>query len=54
VGGDAVPFAEAAEQEVLGTDEVVVEQAGLLLGEHEDPATAVGEALEHDSGAMPG
>ena len=38
---------EKAEEEVLGPDEAVVEEAGLLLGIDQDPAGTVGEALEH-------
>jgi hypothetical protein len=32
---------------VLGPDEAVVEEPGLLLGEHEDPPGTVGEPFEH-------
>jgi len=35
------------EKDVLGTDEVVVQETGFLLGQHQDLAGTVGEALEH-------
>ena len=42
------PFAlgEEAKKDVLGADEAVVEQTGLLLGVDEDPAGTVCEALK--------
>ncbi len=46
LGGDALALVDQPEQDVLGPDEVVVEEAGLLLGQHEDPAGPVGEAFE--------
>jgi hypothetical protein len=43
------PFAlvDEAEEDVLRADVIVVEQAGLLLGEDHDPPGSIGEALEH-------
>ena len=38
---------DEAEQDVLGADVIVVEHPGLFLGQHDDPAGAVGEAFEH-------
>ena len=46
-GGDALTLVDQAEQQVLGPDVVVVEHPGLFLGQHDDPAGAVGEAFEH-------
>ena len=45
----ATPFAlvDQAEQDVLGADEAVVEQARLFLRQHQHPSCPVGEALEH-------
>ena len=47
LGGQALAFVEQAEQEVLGTDEIVVEDARLLLGEDQDAPGSVNETLEH-------
>src|SRR5262249_45895109 len=47
-GADAVALAKEAEQEVLGPDVAVVEEAGLFLGQHHRVTGPVGEALEHD------
>src|SRR5699024_9225048 len=43
------PFAlvDEAEEDVLGPDVVVVEEACLLLGQDHDPAGPVGEPFEH-------
>ena len=46
-GGDAAPLGDAPEQNVLGPDHRVVEEPGFLLGQHQDPAGPVREALEH-------
>src|SRR5579863_2368673 len=40
-------FVEKGQKDVLGTDESVVEQAGFLLGQHQDSTGTVGESLEH-------
>ena len=45
--GLAVALPDEPEQDVLGPDVVVVQQARLFLGEDHDPASSVGEALEH-------
>ena len=46
-GRDPVALADQPQQEVLGADEGVPQQTGLLLGQDQDPAGPVGEALEH-------
>ena len=46
LGGDALALVDQAEQDVLGADEVVVEQARFLLGQHQDSSGSVGEAFE--------
>jgi hypothetical protein len=38
---------DEAEQDVLGTDVVVVQAARFFLGEDDDPAGSVRETLEH-------
>ncbi len=45
-GGDAVPFAHQAQQEVLGADVVVVEALGFFLGERQDFARPLRELVE--------
>ena len=47
LGGDALALVDEAEQDVLGADVVVVEHPGLFLGQDDDPASPVGEPLEH-------
>jgi len=47
LGGHALALADQPEQDVLGADVVVVEEPGLLLGEHDHPPGPVGETLEH-------
>ena len=47
LGRDAFALVDQAEQDVLGPDVVVVEHPGLLLGQDDDTAGAVGEPLEH-------
>jgi hypothetical protein len=49
LGGDAFALVEQSEQEVLGPDEVVLENPGALLGQDQDPPGAIGETLEHVS-----
>jgi hypothetical protein len=46
LGGDAFTLVDEPEQDVLGPDVVVVEEAGLLLGEHDDSTCPVGETFE--------
>ena len=52
--GDALALANEAEEQVLGTDVVVVEALGLILREGEDLARPVGELVEsvHGSPAL--
>ena len=49
LGGDAFALVDQTEQDVLGADVVVVEQARFFLGQHHDPPGPVGEAFEHDA-----
>src|SRR3954465_4383711 len=48
LGRDALTLMDQPEQDVLGADVVVVEHPGLLLGQDDDAAGAVGESLEHE------
>ena len=52
LGGDALALVDQPEQDVLGADVVVVEEAGLLLGQHDDPAGPVGEAFEQGAASQ--
>ena len=45
--GDALTLVDEAEEDVLGADVRVIEEASLLLSEHHDAASPVGEAFEH-------
>ena len=54
LGRYAVALVDEAEQDVLGADEVVVEEPRFLLGQHQDSSGTVGEALEHVSFSIPG
>ena len=47
LGGDALALVDQPEQDVLGADVVVVEQARFFLRQDDDSAGSVGEALEH-------
>jgi hypothetical protein len=47
VGADAGAFLHEAEQDVLGSDVLVVEALGFLVGQGHDLAGAIGEAFEH-------
>ena len=47
LGCDPLALVDQAEEDVLGADVVVVEHPGLLLGQDDDTAGAVGEPLEH-------
>ena len=47
LGGNALALVDQPEQDVLGADEAVVEQARLFLRKHEHPSCPVGEAFEH-------
>ena len=46
LGGDALALVDEAEEDVLGADVVVVQEACFLLRQHDDPAGPVGEAFE--------
>ena len=47
LGGDAFALVDQPEQDVLGADVVVVEQARLFLRQDDHSAGSVGEAFEH-------
>src|SRR5712664_1679951 len=47
LGGHALALLDEAEQDVLGTDVVVVEHPGLFLSQDRNPPRPVGEPLEH-------
>ena len=47
LGGDTLTFVDQAEQDVLGPDVVVVEQARFFLRQHHHSPSPVGEAFEH-------
>ena len=46
LGGDAFALVDQPEQDVLGADVVVVEQARLFLRQDDDSAGPIGEAFE--------
>ena len=52
-GRHPLALVDEAEEDVLGADVVVVEQAGLLLRQHHDPPGPVGEPLEHAAPTVP-
>ena len=52
-GGETLFFAEQAEQDVLGADVVVLEGAGLVLGQHDHLSGSLGEAFEHAAAFLP-
>ena len=54
LGGNSFALVDQAEQDVLGPDVVVVEQARFLLGEDYDPSRSVGEALEQNEPPLGG
>ena len=47
LGGDALALVDQAEQDVLGPDVVVVEQARFFLRQDDHSAGSIGEAFEH-------
>ena len=49
VGGDATSFLDQAEQDMFGSDVLVVEALGLLIGQLHHLASAIGEAFIHSS-----
>ena len=51
LGRDALALVDQAEQDVLGADVVVVEQARLFLRQHDHSSGSIGEAFEHLSTA---
>ena len=48
-GRDAFALVDQAEQNVLGTDVVVVQHSGFFLSKHNYPSRPVGKPLEHRS-----
>src|SRR5689334_10011274 len=50
---EALLLAEQAEQDVFGTDVVVLERPRLVLGENDDLAGSFGEAFEHCASSFP-
>ena len=52
-GGEPLLLAEQPEQDVLGADVVVLQGAGLVLGENDDLPGSLGEAFEQASGSFP-
>ena len=49
LGGDALALVDEPEQDVLGADVVVVEEARFFLGQDDDPAGPVGEPFEQET-----
>jgi hypothetical protein len=47
LGGDAFALVDQPEQNVLGADVVVVEQASLFLGQHHHAAGSICESFKH-------
>ncbi len=47
LGGDPLALVDQPEEDVLGSDEAVVEQARFLLRQHQHPPCPVGETFEH-------
>src|SRR5690606_18182173 len=47
LGRNSLTLVDEAEEDVLGPDVVVVEEASLLLGQHDHPTGPVGETFEH-------
>ncbi len=47
LGGDAFSLMDEAEQDVLGADVRVVEQACLFLSQYHDPAGPIGKPFKH-------
>ena len=51
LGGDALTLVDEPEQDVLGSDVVVVEHPGLFLGQDDNTTRAVCETFEHQGRA---
>ena len=47
LGRHALTLVDEAQQDVLGADEIVVEQSRLFLGQDQDPSGSVSETFEH-------
>ena len=53
LGGDALALVDQPEQDVLGADVVVVEEARFFLRQDDDPAGPVGEPFEQGAPPAP-
>ncbi len=47
LGGNTLTLVDEAQQDVLGTDVVVIEHLGFFLRQDNDAASAVGKSLKH-------
>ena len=47
LGCNTLAFVDESEQNVLGADVRMIEQAGFFLSQHYDPAGPIGKAFEH-------
>jgi len=54
LGGDTVLLTDEPEQEMLGTDVVLIELLGLFLGVHDNASGLLGEPLEHVKSLLSG
>ena len=54
LGRDALALVDQAQEDVLGADEAVVEQARLFLGQHQDSTSPVCESFEHSTASIRG
>ena len=52
-GGDAFPFVDETQQDVLRPDEAVIEQPGLFLSQDQHPPGSVCKALEQLPASVP-
>ncbi len=51
---DTLTLVDQPEEDVLGADEAVIEQARLLLGQHQDSTSSVCESFEHPTASIQG
>ena len=49
--GETFLLPQQPQQELFGCDVVVIQEAGLMLGQHDDLAGVLSEALEHPRSA---
>ena len=52
LGRDALTLVDQAQEDVLGADEAVVQQARFLLCEHKHPTSPVCESFEHSTASI--